>query len=300
MPEYELPFGPAPQSPGTGHPLDAGPPAPLQPVGVTVGDVWTRVIEVGPPQANEAVVFIHGNPGSAEDWLGLMGSIGALRRGIAFDLPDFGQSVAPDGFAHTLAGYAGFLDRVLETLGVERVHLVLHDFGGPIGLEWARENLGRVAGVTLIDTGILPGYRWHRAARIWQSRVLGEVSQAVLTRRIFRRAIQRPEPRGLPDGFVDGMYRNFDRRTRRAVLGLYRSAADVSGWSEQVTPVLAAADLPAVVIWGAGDPYLPVAFAERQRQAFPSAAIHTLADSGHWPFIDDPPAVGRLLTEQLR
>ncbi len=268
--------------------------------GVMLGGTWTRLAEAGPPQANEAVVFIHGNPGSAEDWTGLLAGIETMRRAVAFDLPDFGQSVAPEGFAHTVPEYAAFLDRAFGELGIERAHLVLHDFGGPIGLEWARGNLNRVAGVTLINTGILPGYRWHRAARIWQSPLVGEFAQAVLTRQVFRRAIKKPEPRGLPDEFVDGMYDNFDRRTRRAVLDLYRDARDVSGWSEAITPVLAAADLPAMVIWGAADPYLPVTFAERQRRAFPSAGIHTLADSGHWPFIDDPPAVTRLLTEQLR
>lgn len=268
--------------------------------GVMLGGAWTRLAEAGPLQANEAVVFIHGNPGSAEDWVGLLTGVETMRRAVAFDLPDFGKSVAPEGFGHTVSEYAAFLDRAFEELGIERAHLVLHDFGGPIGLEWARGNLDRVAGVTLINTGVLPGYRWHRAARIWQSPVVGELAQAILTRQVFRRTVKKPEPRGLPNEFVDGMYSNFDRRTRRAVLNLYRDARDVSGWSETITPVLAAADLPAMVVWGAGDPYLPVTFAEHQRQAFPSADIHILADSGHWPFIDDPPAVIRLLTEQLR
>jgi len=280
--------------------METGSPSRHDLAGIMLGETWTRLAQAGPSQASEAVVFVHGNPGSAGDWLGLLGGIETLRRAVAFDLPDFGQSVAPEGFGHTLPEYASFLDVAFDALGIERVHLVLHDFGGPIGLQWARGNLDRVAGVTLINTGILPGYRWHRAARIWQSPVLGEMAQAALTRQVFRRAVTRPEPRGLPRDFVDGMYRNFDRRTRRAVLDLYRDAKDVSGWSNGIAPVLAAADLPALVIWGAGDPYLPVTFAERQRRAFPSAEIHTLANSGHWPFIDDPSAVIRLLSEQLR
>lgn len=274
--------------------------APLGLTGITIGDTWTRMVQAGPAQANEAVVFLHGNPGSAEDWLGLLGGIETLRRAVAFDLPDFGQSVAPEGFGHTLREYAEFLELAFEVLGIERVHLVLHDFGGPIGLEWARGNLERVAGVTLINCGVLPGYRWHSAARMWQAPLFGEFAQAVVTRGMFRRGVQGGQPRKLPDSFVDGMYRNYDRRTKRAVLDLYRDAKDASGWSDRIIPELAAADLPALVIWGAQDPYIPVEYAERQRLAFPSAEIHTLADSGHWPFIDDPPAVTRILTEQLR
>jgi pimeloyl-ACP methyl ester carboxylesterase len=59
-------------------------------------------------------------------------------------------------------------------------------------------------------------------------------------------------------------------------------------------------DRPALVIWGAHDPYIPVAWAARQREAFPSAEIAVLDDSGHWPFADDPEAVGRLVEPFLR
>jgi pimeloyl-ACP methyl ester carboxylesterase len=50
----------------------------------------------------------------------------------------------------------------------------------------------------------------------------------------------------------------------------------------------------------AHDPYLPVAMAHRQREAFPSADVEILAGSGHWPFADDPDAVGRVVEPFLR
>ncbi|HMU27635.1 MAG TPA: alpha/beta fold hydrolase, partial [Solirubrobacterales bacterium] len=116
---------------------------------------------------------------------------------------------------------------------------------------------------------------------------------------MFRRIITRAEPHGLPRDFVDGMYDNYDRRTRRAVLDIYRDLKKVGKTSKQLIPLLAAADLPCLVVWGAGDPYLPASFADRQRSAFPRAQVHILPASGHWPFIDDPPAVTELLTAFL-
>ena len=99
-----------------------------------------------------------------------LGAVGASGlRAVALDLPDFGETLAPPGFVHDVPGYATFLGEALDVLGVERVHLVIHDFGGPIGLVWAAMNVDAVASVTLIDTGILPGYRWHRLARIWRT-----------------------------------------------------------------------------------------------------------------------------------
>ena len=56
---------------------------------------------------------------------------------------------------------------------------MLHDFGGPWGLHWASEHLSALASLTLFNVGILPGYRWHKFARIWRTPIVGEVLQAL-------------------------------------------------------------------------------------------------------------------------
>jgi pimeloyl-ACP methyl ester carboxylesterase len=265
------------------------------------GGTRTRLVQAGPAEASEAVVFIHGNPGSADDWVGLVGVAAAAgKRAAAFDLPDFGETVAPAGFEHSAPGYAAFVDQALAELGIERAHLVLHDFGGPIGLTWAAMHVEAIASITLIDTGLLPGYRWHSLARIWRTPVLGELFQATATRRAFRFLLNRNEPRGLPREFVEAMYDHYDRRTRKAVLALYRATDDPGGMSEALIGLFAEREIPALVIWGERDAYLPSSYAERQREAFPSADVHVLPVSGHWPFADAPETVERLLSEFLK
>jgi pimeloyl-ACP methyl ester carboxylesterase len=265
-----------------------------------VNGAQPRLIQAGPVDAAEAVVFVHGNPGSADDWAELVGALGgAGRRALAIDLPDFGETIAPPGFEHSAEGYARFLDEALQALGVERADLVLHDFGGPIGLLWAAAHTEALASVTLINTGILPGYRWHRLARIWRTPVLGELFQAMATRGSFRVLLGRGEPRGLPRPFVDAMYDHYDRRTRKAVLKLYRATADPGSAGVGLTPLIAPRDVPCLVIWGEHDAYIPAAYAYRQRDIFPSAAVHVLPVSGHWPFADSADTVERLLLEFL-
>jgi pimeloyl-ACP methyl ester carboxylesterase len=265
---------------------------------VEIGGARVRVLRAGPESA-EGVLFVHGNPGSVDDWTALAGAVGQVTAAVAIDLPDFGETASPAGFTHDVPGYADFVEQARRTLGLERVHLVGHDFGGPIALAWAAGHVDDLASVTLIDTGILPGYRWHRLARVWRTPVAGELFQVLSTRWGFRRAVSGAEPRGLPREFVDTMYDHYDRRTKRAVLKLYRATPDPGAFGEEIAAAFARRDIPALVIWGEHDSYLPSSYAGRQREAFPSAEVHVLPASGHWPHADAPETIERLLVSFL-
>jgi pimeloyl-ACP methyl ester carboxylesterase len=267
---------------------------------IRVAGIRSPLLEAGPEDA-EAAVFVHGNPGSSEDWRELVQEVGAFGRAVAVDMPGFGRADKPSDFDYTVPGYAGHLGAVLDHLGIRRAHLVLHDFGGPWGLTWAAQHPERFASVVLVDIGVLPGYRWHYLARIWRAPLLGELFMAVTTRVGLGLSLKHGNPRGLPKAFVDRMYRDFDRGTRRAVLRLYRATGDPGGtMSEMLAAALRPLDRPALVLWGRHDPYLPLRFAERQREVFPRAQVVVLDDSGHWPFADAPEQVARLLVPFLR
>lgn len=128
-------------------------------------------------------------------------------------------------------------------------------------------------------------------ARIWQTRLLGEIFMATTTRTGMQLLLRHGNPRGLPAEYVDQIFKNFDARTRRAVLRLYRNTRETNDAMRSIADALRPLDLPAQVVWGAHDPYISVEFAERQREVFPRAEVLILRDSGHWPFIDNLDAV---------
>jgi len=270
---------------------------------IRVGGVRSPLLEGGRPESDEAVVFVHGNPGSSRDWTRLATAVAAFGRVVALDMPGFGGADKPPGFEYTVRGYARHLAGALAGLHIRRAHLVLHDFGGPWGLAWAATHPNEFATATLIDTGVLSGYRWHYLARIWRTPLLGELFQATATRRGFHLLRKHGNPRGLPREFVAQMFDDYDRGTRRAVLKLYRATSD-PGRMEEMAQALRPLARPALVVWGKHDPYIPVRYAERQREVFPSAKVVVLERSGHWPFADDPDAVAQavlpFLREQLR
>lgn len=95
------------------------------------------------------------------------------------------------------------------------------------------------------------------------------------------------------------MFNDFDRDTRAAILHLYRSVGDREEIEREAIATLRPREFPALVIWGRDDPYLSAGLAERQREAFPSAEVHLLEDSGHWPFVDRPECVEGMLVDFL-
>ncbi|HMC17339.1 MAG TPA: alpha/beta fold hydrolase [Albitalea sp.] len=262
--------------------------------------ICSPILRGGPPAADEAVVCVHGNPGSSRDWVDLLTHVVPFCRALAPDMPGFGQADKPADFDHTVAGYARHLGVILDAEGVQRVHLVLHDFGGAWGLAWAAQHTERVASVSLINVGVMPGYRWHYMARIWRTPLLGELFMATNSRTASRLALKHGNPRGLPAAYFDEMYANFDKGTKRAVLKLYRNTDDLGAETELAGARLAPHRIPAQVLWGERDPYVPAGFAQLQRKYFDVRQLTLLPDSGHWPMIDNPAAARAALLPFLQ
>ena len=92
------------------------------------------VVTVGARTGSDsAVVFVHGALGSRRDWATLVEEVAAFGRAVAPDMPGYGDADKPESFDYTTQGYARHLGGLIEELGIRRVHLVLHDLGGPGG-----------------------------------------------------------------------------------------------------------------------------------------------------------------------
>src|SRR3954449_1080431 len=102
----------------------------------------------GPP-----VVLMHGIPVSSflyRKVLPLLAERGL--RGVAFDLPGLGLAEKRAAFDYSWSGLGSWTGAAIDALGIDRCHLVLHDIGGPIGLEWALRSPDRVSSLTVLDT----------------------------------------------------------------------------------------------------------------------------------------------------
>jgi pimeloyl-ACP methyl ester carboxylesterase len=272
--------------------------APVQTRTATVAGVRSPVLCAGPEDATEVVVFVHGNPGPPDDWRPLVGKVGEFARALAPAMPGYGDADKPADFDYTITGYARHLDGVLRELGVQRAHLVLHDFGGPWGLTWAAANPDAFASVALINTGVSLNFKWHRLARIWRTPVLGELAMLTTTRGGVRVLAGRENPRLGPEA-LDRLYEIYRPwGTKRAVLKLLRATPPEAMAAPHAA--MRELDRPTLVLWGTTDAYTSWRGAERQRESFPSARIELLEGLGHWPFLEDPGRVNESLLPFLR
>jgi pimeloyl-ACP methyl ester carboxylesterase len=237
-------------------------------------DVLWRVAGEAP------ILYLHGNPVAGWQWDPFL----ALTGGVAPDLPGYGQSGKPADFDYTIAGYDRFIESFLDQLGLERVTLVMHDWGS-VGLAFAQRLPARVERIVLTScVPFVPGYRWHRFARGWRTPLVGELVMGFTNRRAFRRT--------LPEAIADRAYDEFDHGTQRAVLRLYRaSPPEVLARAGERLGELRC---PALIEWPTADPYIGAEFGQKLADALGGPAELNTLEAGHYPWLERPEMIQRV------
>jgi len=242
-----------------------------------------------PASGRPAVLYVHGVPTASWDWNPYLERIG----GVAPDLPGFGTSAKPADFDYSIAGHARWLEAFTEAVGLERFSLVVHDWGGVVGLALAQRVPERIERLVIHSHApCLSGYRWHWVARLWRTPVVGELFMATSTKWGFRQLSRESnvKPGPLPEWFVDRAWEDFDRGTRRAILGIYRSTSPE-------TLVATGARLgelrcPTLILWPSDDPYIGPEWGKRYADVLGGdVRVEMIEGAGHWTWLDRPDVI---------
>ena len=237
-------------------------------------------LEVHWRQAGDApILCVHGVPTASWDWEPLLERCG----GVAPDLPGFGRSAKPGDFDYSIGGYERFIESFCEHAGLERMSLVIHDWGS-VALAFAQRFPERIERLVLFTcVPLLPGFEWHRVARAWRTPVVGELTMGFTTRRGFRRS--------LPREIADRAWADFDQGTQRAILRLYRSAPpEVLARHGEALGEL---DCSALILWPTDDPYIGPEFGRRFADALGGETELEMVEGGHWPWLSRPALLDR-------
>lgn len=244
-----------------------------------VGDCEVLWREAPTPAGRAPILYLHGVPTDGDDWLPFLEQTG----GLAPDMPGHGRSGKRGDLDYSMEGLGRFVEAFADARGLDRVRLVVHDWGS-VGLLFGMRAPERIERLVIINAvPLLPGYRWHRIARIWRRRVLGELFMGGTSPRTLGLLAPDLKPRARV------VAERFDQGTQRAVLRLYRSAPEhaLARAGEQLGRITC----PALVVWGARDPYLPASFAHAYADALPDATARVIEGAGHWPWLQEPQVV---------
>lgn len=217
------------------------------------------------------------------------------RRAIAPDLAGFGDSPpAPPG---TWEHHVELLERFRRELGLERVALGVHDWGGMIGLRWACDHPGSASALVLSNTGFFADTEWHNLGRALRTPGEGERLLENLTREAFATIIRDLGGR-LTERAEDEYWKTFTTAEgRRGLLELFRS-----GDFEKLQPYegeVGRMGVPALVLWGENDPFVPVSAAERFSREIAETKLVVLSQASHFLYDDEPERCAREIVEFL-
>ena len=255
-----------------------------------IDDHLVHVIDRGPRGAAETVVFVHGFGASSYSWRRITPELPEYRT-IALDLNGFGYTERPHGLEpYTRSGQVELIRGVLDRLGLERVDLVGHSYGGAIVLTFADRYPDRLRSLTIVDSA-RPDYpetrrrsiaRWRPALdlylKLWALHYRS-VRKALL-HSVWDDALITPD---LVEAYLERL------RIEGAVRAYYGVTAPAPEPREVVR--LDRLEMPLLVVWGVEDPLIPI---EKGRHATAQVPCHrfvAIPDSGHLPMEEQPEAV---------
>jgi pimeloyl-ACP methyl ester carboxylesterase len=246
--------------------------------------------------AGEPILLLHGVPTSSYLWRRLLPRVARFGRAVAPDHYGFGRSDKPWDADYSVPGYVRYLERLAEVLGLDRLHLIVHDFGGPFGLAYAVRHPERIRSLVLMNTIFYSDYDWHPLAKIWRTPGAGEELMAGWTRERFVTGMRKwlVHRENLSPADLDTYYDAIaDPAMRAAILDLYRNTEPSRHpeWEAGLRRL----DVPALIIWGRQDPFLGAEWAERFHRDLRGSSLSILDDAGHFVQEDKPEEVAQLI-----
>jgi haloalkane dehalogenase len=248
------------------------------------------------------VLFVHGEPTWSFLWRKAIPPVrDAGFRCVAPDLAGFGRSDKPTDIGwYSYDRHVALTASLLEDLDLREATIVVHDWGGPIGLRLAVEQAERIDRLVILDTGLFTGEQ--RMSDAWVA---------------FRDFVERTED--LPVGFLvrggcksdpgDAVVAAYEapfpnvasKAGARAFPLLIPQTPEAPGASEgrRVLHALREDRRPTLMLWADSDPILPLAVGESFAAAIGRETPRTIVDAGHFLQEDQGPEIGRLIAEWL-
>jgi pimeloyl-ACP methyl ester carboxylesterase len=258
-----------------------------------------RIAGSGPP-----LVLIHGMLNSSSHWQRVALDLADEFTVVAPDLIGHGDSAAPRG-DYSLGAHAASIRDLLAAIGIERASVVGHSLGGGVAMQFFYQFPQRVERLVLISSGGLG----HEVSPMLRSAALPGTSallSATIQPRLLaalaaggRRLRERSIGGGVHLQAIARALRPLENAdARHAFLHTLRSVIDAHGQRVSATDRLYLLEtIPTLIVWGERDHTIPLEHGRRAHEAVPHSFFKTLPGAAHFPHLEDPDGVARVLRE---
>lgn len=236
----------------------------------------------------DVILFVHGTPSWSFEWRHLIKALSPNYRCIAPDHIGFGLSGKPKGYNYTAQQHADNLEAFISALNLKDITLVVHDFGGPIGLNYAVKNPDNIKKLVILNTWMwdsrtMPGF--EKSAKILKSPLVPFLYKYLN----FSAKYAIPMSFGNKKLLTKSIHAMYTKpfgnvAERMGTLGFVKSLLNEQDWFESLWQQAdKICNKPTLFIWGMKDMFLTEKYLEKFENKFSNKKTLKLHDAGHFP-----------------
>ena len=246
-----------------------------------------------------ALLAVHGFPSASWDWHAMWPELTARFRVIAADMIGYGWSDKPRDHDYSIMDQATLHEELLAELGIDRVHVLAHDYGDTVAQELLARCEDRrtggatglaIASVCFLNGGLFPEAHRARPVQKLLASPLGPLVARLTSKRAFAkglRAVFGPSTPPTPT-FVEELWTLLRHADGHLVVPkLIGYMAERRLHRERWVSVLQRTPVPMVLVNGLADPVSGAHVVQRWRELVPTAQDERLAGIGHYPQVED-------------
>ena len=251
----------------------------------------------------ETLLFVHGTPSWSFDFRNVIKKLKGNYRCVAIDHMGFGLSDKPEHYDYSTQNHSRTLEKFVLDRQLDDITLVVHDFGGPIGLNFAIRHPEKIKKIVVFNSWLWSSEKDPDYLKL--KKILNSPLLPFLYRYLnFSPKFILPSSFGeqkLPKKLLKQYTRPFaDKSQRNGALAFARSLLRDQEWFEELWHTRQAiSDKPTLFIWGMKDPVIPPRHLEKFRSGFPRSKTTKLETCGHFPQEEQPEKVAAAILEFL-
>ncbi len=240
------------------------------------------------------IVMVHGNPTWSYYFRNLISLLQKDHRVIAIDHIGCGLSDKPSDYPYSLAQHIKNLESLIEHLRIDRFSLVVHDWGGAIGMGCAVKRPMDIDRIVVMNTAAFRSSRIPLRIQVCRLPVVGEIIVRLFNGFAWPAqymAVKKKMAPGVARAYL-APYNSWNNR-----VAIFRFVEDIPLHSrhksyatlvevENGLDLLRDQSIPFLIVWGGGDFCFNDTFFEEWKKRFPGAANHYFPDGGHYVLED--------------